>query len=118
MILRAKLLRAGYSIAYVAEAEVIHSHDFSVVDVFRRYFRMGWIVEEHRDILGSARKVGDGVDFALRQLVYLYRNGYAAAIPRAVAELAFKGVGYNCGRLGCFMVQRSRRGEFGLEDSC
>ena len=36
-----KLLLAGWKAAYVAEAQVYHSHAFTIADEFRRYFDIG-----------------------------------------------------------------------------
>lgn len=41
MIMAAKFIYAGYSIAYAANAKVIHSHNFSLKQQFRRNFDIG-----------------------------------------------------------------------------
>ncbi len=41
MLFAAKLIERGYKIAYVPEAKVIHSHDYSLVQQFRRYYQAG-----------------------------------------------------------------------------
>lgn len=40
-VVTAKLLRKGHKIAYVAEAQVYHSHDYTLKQEFKRYFTMG-----------------------------------------------------------------------------
>jgi rhamnosyltransferase len=97
MLLCARLLDAGHQIAYVAEAEVIHSHEFSTREAFRRYFRMGVVVREHRDTFRSVRNSGDGFDFVRRQIAHLRDIGRYDLIPRAVAQAGVKAVAYHCG---------------------
>lgn len=97
MLLCARLLDAGYQIAYVAEAQVIHSHAFSFLQTFQRYFRIGSVVREHRDTLRSDPNAGDGLDFVRRQIGYLGSVERYGFMPRAVAEAAIKALAYNCG---------------------
>ena len=55
MYVAAKLLKSGYKIAYAADACVYHSHNYSILQEFSRYFDMGvfharepWIRQESR----------------------------------------------------------------------
>src|SRR5699024_8480726 len=41
MYFAARAVLSGYKIAYVAEAEVRHSHNYSSLEEFRRYFDIG-----------------------------------------------------------------------------
>ena len=41
MIYAAHLIKAGYKIAYTASAEVIHSHDYGNITLFKRNFDLG-----------------------------------------------------------------------------
>jgi len=66
MYVAARLLQAGYRIAYAADACVYHSHDYSIVQEFKRYFDMGvfharepWIRQE----LGAPE--GEGLKFVI-----------------------------------------------------
>jgi rhamnosyltransferase len=69
-----KLLQAGYKVAYVADAPVYHSHSYTAIQEFRRYFDIGvlhireaWLQE----IFGKAG--GEGIRFVLSELRYLLR---------------------------------------------
>ena len=97
MLLCARLMDAGYQIAYVAEAEVIHSHEFSLAEVFRRYFRIGMVVREHRATLRVERNAGEGLEFVRRQIAHLRRIGRSELIPGAVAEAGVKALAFYCG---------------------
>ena len=98
MLLCARLLDAGHRVAYVAEAEVIHSHSLTLPETFRRYFRTGLAVREYRDTLGAVRGSGDGIDFVSRQIAYLWRLGRPYLIPRALTEAGVKALAYYCGQ--------------------
>ncbi|VCW13919.1 hypothetical protein BANRA_01245 [Escherichia coli] len=41
MYYTAKAILAGYKVAYVADAVVKHSHNYSPIDEFKRYFDIG-----------------------------------------------------------------------------
>lgn len=72
MYVAAKMLLAGWSIAYAADAECRHSHSYTVSEEFRRYFDMGvfhardpWI----RQRLGGAG--GEGLRYVRSELAFL-----------------------------------------------
>ena len=94
----AKLLLAGGKVAYVAEAEVLHSHAYTWRQEFRRYFDIGvlhtresWLLRE----FGNAS--GEGGRFVRSELSYLWLKD-ARLIPSAVVRTALKLLGYKLGR--------------------
>jgi rhamnosyltransferase len=94
----ARMHRAGWKTAYVADALVRHSHDYSIAEEFRRYFDIGvlhsresWLHEQ----FGSAS--GEGRRFVLSEFRYLLRHG-AHHIPSAFARTFAKYLGYKIGR--------------------
>lgn len=95
-----KLLGASHRIAYCAEALVEHSHDYNLVQEFKRHFDTGYVRAEHRHILlshgGDERR---GVGYASQLLVRLIRER-PRAIPYALAHLACKYLGYLLGYHG------------------
>ncbi len=99
MSVAAHLLMAGKSVAYVADACAHHSHNYSVMQEFRRYFDTGvfharspWLLAE----FGSAG--GEGLRFARSELAYLWRHA-PGWIPSALVRTAAKLIGYRLGRL-------------------
>ena len=75
MYAAARLLMAGYKVAYVSDACVYHSHNYTVFQEFRRYFDIGvfharekWI----RDTFGAAE--GAGRKFLLFEIYYISRK--------------------------------------------
>lgn len=63
MYVVSKMLKCGYSIAYVAEATCFHSHNYSIMQEFSRYFDIGvffaeeaWIKQEFGSAEGEGKK--------------------------------------------------------------
>lgn len=54
MFYAANAIRNGYCVGYAAEAEVVHSHNFSLKDQYQRNFIQGYEIERHKHILSSA----------------------------------------------------------------
>jgi rhamnosyltransferase len=98
-ITAAKLLLAGWKIAYVADAEVYHSHRYTWIQDFKRYFDIGvlharesWLLRE----FGSTG--GEGSRFVRSELNYLWPQ-YWRFIPSALIRTVLKLVGYRLGRM-------------------
>lgn len=110
----AKMLMRGYKKAYVAEACVYHSHDYSIWQEFKRYFDLGvfhsrekWI----RQTFGGAG--GSGVDFVKCEILLIRRETIGKQ-PLLLCEMvvrdSMKLLGYRLGMLeGCLPVALKRR---------
>jgi len=97
-ITAAKLLLAGYKIAYVAKAEVYHSHPYTRVQEFKRYFDVGVLHNRESWLLESFGGADDeGRRFVVSELKYLVRED-ALKIPDAMLRTALKYLGYRCGK--------------------
>ena len=93
-----RMLLAGWSKAYVAQACVHHSHDYSLAEDFRRYFDVGvlharepWMVERF------GRAEGEGGRFVRSELGYLARHA-PVRVPEAMVRTALKLAAYRLGR--------------------
>lgn len=94
-----KMLLSGWKIAYCAEATCYHSHNYTPLKEFQRYFDIGvfhareaWYLQ----VLGGAE--GEGKRFVLSELRCL-RQHAPAWIPAALLRTALKLLGYRLGRL-------------------
>jgi rhamnosyltransferase len=103
-IVAAKMLLAGWKIAYVSEAKVRHSHNYSVREEFKRYVSIGdlhasqgWLVQS----FGSAS--GEGLRFVKSELKYLLRTR-PTLVPNAIVRTLSKYLGYQYGRLRSFRL--------------
>ena len=100
MYVAAKMLMKEYKIAYVSEACVFHSHNYTVLQEMRRYFDTGvfhsresWI----REAFGGAEN--EGLRLVKAQLRYLYHCDDLTAIPKSIIMNTVKLVGYRLGLL-------------------
>jgi rhamnosyltransferase len=98
-ITAAKLLLSGWKIAYVSEAQVYHSHSYTWILDFKRYFDIGvlhsrasWLLQE----FGGTG--GEGGRFVRSELSYLWPQRWWL-IPTALIRTALKLVGYRLGRI-------------------
>ena len=96
-IVAGKLLLAGWKTAYVAEAQVYHSHPFTIGQEFRRYFDTGvyhrqakWLRDEFGD------PGGEGKRFVISELAYLTPR-HLNLVPYALLRTASKAIGYQLG---------------------
>jgi rhamnosyltransferase len=98
MYVAAKMLLAGWKLAYTGRAKCRHSHNYSISDEFERYFDMGvfharepWI----RECLGGAG--GEGVRYVKAELKFLgFRHIYLW--PNSIWRNAVKLFGYKLGQ--------------------
>ncbi|KXS36820.1 MAG: rhamnosyltransferase [Halomonadaceae bacterium T82-2] len=98
MVAGARLLKAGWQLAYCAEACVHHSHNYSWGQEFRRYFDIGVMHSREAWILVmTGRAEGEGRRFVVSELRYLARRT-PWAIPGALVRNALKYLGYRLGR--------------------
>ncbi|SHJ52954.1 glycosyltransferase [Propionispora hippei] len=94
----AKMLLQGWKIAYCAEAEVYHSHNYTFTQEFKRYFDIGvfhscepWI----RERFGQAE--GEGIRFVLSEIKFLLSRDKWYLIPSVFTRTCLKYLGYRLG---------------------
>jgi rhamnosyltransferase len=94
----ARMHRAGWKTAYIADAVVRHSHSYSIAEEFRRYFDIGvlharesWLIDQ----FGAAS--GEGRRFVISEIKHLLKHG-AYLLPSALARTVAKYIGYKLGR--------------------
>lgn len=97
LVLAAKLVLKDYRIAYVPDARVYHSHNYTPVQQFKRYFDIGVALSREQWILELASAEGAGVQYLKDQIRYLWGNGYKQWLPYVVAETIAKFTGYRLG---------------------
>lgn len=98
MIAGARLLQAGWQLAYCADAQVFHSHNYSFSEEFRRYFDIGVLHQQERwlvEWLGRAE--GEGARFVRSEVRYLLRHA-CWRLPEAALRTVIKYAGYRLGQ--------------------
>ncbi len=98
MILAAKLIENGWKIAYVSDACVWHSHNYSPVRQLRRNFDLGVSQAQHPEIFARYPSEGEGIKLVKQCAGYLLGSGHAGEIPALVMDSACKYLGYRLGR--------------------
>lgn len=105
----AEFLRRGYKIAYVPEAQVKHSHSYSLKEEFQRYFDTGYVRGIRpwvQELVGHAESRGK--DFFLTLIRRLVRTA-PYLIPYAFLQTFMKWLGYRVGFHGHKLPQALKR---------
>lgn len=97
-ILAAALIEAGYHISYVAEAKVIHSHNYSLTEQFKRNFDLGVSHTEYRNIFALVPAEQEGMKMVAQTLEYLAGQHRYFDILDLFLQSAAKFLGYQAGR--------------------
>jgi len=106
MHLAARLVKAGHGIRYQAHAQVYHSHNYSLLAEFRRYFDTGVFHAQHPWLTADFGSAGrEGRRFLLSEMVYLVRHA-PWRLPETVCRNALKALGYKLGLHYAALPQR------------
>jgi rhamnosyltransferase len=98
-IVAAKMLLAGWKVAYQADAQVYHSHDYTYLQEFRRYFDIGVMHTREAWMLDAFGKPeGEGARFVRSEWAYLLKKA-PWLIPSAMLRTGLKYLGYRLGRM-------------------
>lgn len=104
-----KMLLAGWKIAYCADAQVFHSHDYRFSEEFKRYFDIG-VFHTHaawlQQTFGGAS--GEGLRFVLSEMRYLKKHA-PRLIPSAALRTGLKWLGFKLGVLHMRLPRVVRR---------
>jgi rhamnosyltransferase len=97
MLIAAEIMLKGFKVAYVPEAMVIHSHNYSLLTQFRRYYTIGSSLKAHQWILRYAQAEGEGIRFMKGQIRYVTERHKYFWIPYIFLESFAKYAGYRIG---------------------
>lgn len=97
----ARSIMDGKKIAYCAEAKVIHSHRFSMIDIWKRYREIGIFFANHQWILDTValhtKTESTGMKQAIAELRYLALKA-PYLLPRSVFISILKFIAYKYGK--------------------
>ncbi len=95
----AKMILAGHALAYVSNAQVYHSHSYTIIEEFKRYFDIGvfhqcesWILKEF------GKPEGEGMRYIKSEFKYLLQNDAWYLIPEFFMRNGMKYLGYKMGQ--------------------
>ena len=97
MILAGTMIKAGYGIAYAADAKVIHSHNYSGRQQFHRNFDLAVSQKDHPEIFAGISSVSEGIRLVISTVKYLLKNKKGMEIPGLIVQSGCKFLGYKLG---------------------
>jgi rhamnosyltransferase len=97
MLIALKLILLGYKVAYVAAAGVLHSHNYSLLRQFRRYYNIGSSLKRNPWVLRFAPAEGEGLRFMRSQLRFILGERRLLWMPYVILEAMAKYTGYRTG---------------------
>lgn len=98
MIFAGKRIYAGDKVAYVAEAKVIHSHNYTGRQQFHRNFDLAVSQAQHPEVFEGVPSEGEGIRMVKATAKYLVRNGYPWKVFMLVYQSSCKYIGYFLGK--------------------
>ena len=98
-IFAAKSLKAGYDIRYEAQAVVIHSHNYSGVQYFKRYFDLGVSQADFSYIFNEYHAEDEGIRLVKQTFRYLMKRKSYFDIPVLFYHSGMKLIGMKLGKM-------------------
>ena len=106
MLMAMQLIEAGFKVAYVADACVYHSHDYTLKKQYERNWRIGFFLEQHREQLQGVSEVGMGLDLVRKVSAELIRQGLICEFFAFVLNCCARFLGNRAGRLAARQAKR------------
>ncbi|MBH5319152.1 glycosyltransferase [Paenibacillus sp. GSMTC-2017] len=97
LFMAAKCILNGYKVAYCAEAEVAHSHNYSIKQQFKRFFDNGVSMRLNPLITPYSAVGGAGSKLVRSQVKGLTASGSWYLVPHLIVESAAKLIGFKLG---------------------
>ena len=98
MLYAAKAVEAGYGIAYVSQAMVYHSHNYTYRQQFRRNFDLGVSQADHPEVFAAYPSESEGIRLVKSTVAHLKKKGMWNKIPSVIMQSGFKYMGYLMGK--------------------
>ena len=99
MIFAGKAVKAGYAVCYQAEARVIHSHNYTCMQQFRRNFDLAVSQTDNPEVFEGIRSESEGIRLVKKTARYLFEIKKPWLILDLVMKSGFKFLGYRMGRM-------------------
>ena len=98
MIFAGNAIKAGYQVAYAADAKVIHSHNYTCMQQLHRNFDLGVSQAEHPEVFAGVPSEGEGIKSVKSTAKYLLSKGKWYLLPHLVMQSGCKYLGYLLGK--------------------
>lgn len=93
----AQLLRRQHNVAYVAEALVRHSHDYTLMQEFRRNYEMGFARAQYTHLLACEQTDSHRGKAFVKEMFSRLRKEHPLLMPYAALHVFMKWIGYRLG---------------------
>lgn len=97
MIMAYHMIHAGYQVAYCAEAQVVHSHEYRCMQQFRRNFDLGVSQKQYQEIFASISSEKEGAGYVKKIIRTLVRQKKFIEMFYFMLQCGFKLFGYKLG---------------------
>ncbi len=97
-ILAYKALTNEYKVVYASTAKVYHSHNYKLLDDFRRNFDLGVSQKQYEYIYDNLSSESEGIKLVKDTARYLFDTGNMLLIPLLILHSASKYAGYQAGK--------------------
>ena len=98
MVYAGRVVDSGASIAYVAEARVLHTHHYTAMQQLRRNFDLGVSQAQFPELFNRVSSKSEGIRMIRGMLGILLKKNECDKIPSVVINSAFKLLGYKLGK--------------------
>lgn len=98
MIYAGHAVKAGYKIAYAADAQVRHSHNYTCMQQFHRNFDLGVSQADHPEIFACVSSKSEGIRLVKDTIRHLCAVKKKRHIPYLIISSGFKWTGYQLGK--------------------
>lgn len=98
MLYAAKSIQNGYKIVYAADAKVIHSHNYTNRQQFRRNFDLAVSQAQHPEVFDGVKSEKEGIRMLKNTAIHFIRNQHPMMVVRLLTSSAAKYLGYLAGK--------------------
>ena len=92
------VLEDDYAVAYVAEARVVHSHNYGCMAQFHRNFDLAVSQADHPELFSAVRSESEGIRLVKQTARYLVKQRRPWLVPGMFVKSGFKYLGYRVGK--------------------
>ena len=98
MIFASGVIRNGGRIAYTADAQVVHSHNYTNQQQFRRIFDLAVSLARHPDVFEGISSESEGIRYVKAAYAYFKEHKCRREIIPFIITCGYRYIGYRMGR--------------------
>ncbi|WP_419741927.1 glycosyltransferase family 2 protein [Paraclostridium dentum] len=98
MIISSKLIFNDKKVCYSSKAEVIHSHDYTYIQQFKRNFDVGVVFTDSSYYFRGVKSESEGIKYVKSAIGYLVKEKKVYLIPHLIVDSGFRFIGYKLGK--------------------